>query len=313
MKKTYLKAKNLLLAAYNFGQPNAGKKVLIISGVHGGENTPIRISKKLIALLKTKKIKGGITIIPIVNPAGCKKEMRVNPVDKKNINSAGTQNKKKPKPYTISDAIADAIIDIAKNYDYFLDLHSASRARYLRHTYATTSRDLELARSFGANFVILVRDSIKASYGKYKTAIDARIRKLCKIPSFAQELGAGLKIFPEDVKFGFSGILSFLNEIGILQNIKKLPKTSKKMVFPVLREKLFYREKITKPGFIYFYKKIGERVKNGEILGKLVNSKNGGIENIKAKKTGLLIYQRIIPKIKKEEVGKEEFYKILMV
>lgn len=303
-----IKIENIRIPRCDFNGKGT-KKVLIVAGIHGGENTAIQVANLLVDYLRTKKTKGLITVLPLINISGYQTQTRNNPKDSKNINASGTVQGIKPKPYTISDKIADKLVALAGGYDYYIDLHSASSARYLQHCYFCSSEDAELARDFGTNFTVLAQYSRIGTSNK-GIAIDTRVKQKYNIPSFALELGGGEVVYQEDVERGLKSVLSFLKRNGFIDGFFPLARTNPSQVYKVPREKLMFIKRISEIGNFYFRKGVGETIEKNEEIGYLVNPKSKKEKSYKCPQAGRIIYQRIRCQIGKEDVGKNVLYKI---
>lgn len=90
-----------------------GKKVFIISGVHGNELSSQVAAMKLIKYLSNHPIKGTVYIIPFVNIKAITHKVRHTGVD---------YNRVAPKPHTISNKIVKLVVKY--KCDSFGDLHT---------------------------------------------------------------------------------------------------------------------------------------------------------------------------------------------
>jgi len=294
------------IQAWDFVNSIEGPSILITAGVHGGENTPVEVALKVIECLKKYKIKGNVTIIPIVNPDGYLKGTRLNPVDKKNINASGNVNGKSSSEDTVSDDIANELLKISRKYDYVIDLHSGSINRYLPHVYFCSLEHKELARYFGLNFAIYHRTTnnhIQAGYS-HRNNIPIFVRACnTKTTTFGLELGAGHVVYKEDVEIGVRCIFSFLNKVGLLSVNKVLRKTSLRQVFEKARDDIMTVIRAPYAGVIHYTKNLGELFHSDEVIAYIIDSATFQRKPIYSPIDGRIVLQRIQSNLSAEEIN----------
>lgn len=285
-----LTSKKINLMTFGEGKP----RVLITAGVHGGELTPIFIAHHLIKKFYDEyNYAGQTSIIPKVNPNSTFALERNNINDDKNINSAGNYgNSHNQHASSDSDQIADAIIEIAEEHDFVIDLHSGSKGRYLPLAYFNKRDDLKFLRQTGIHMAIRRNESSKA-HGTNKKTICYRIRKEYNVPALALEIGAGHTIYTKDV---LDGIMIVER---ILRSAKKRFDSDVKhgtLNFPVKD----YSRDIVKiknrdiTGAVHITKALGEKVDQGETLGYCLTPRNK-TQPIRSEVSGTLIYKRVAP------------------
>lgn len=313
LAKTYFKS-DKRIKVWRIDNDNNGPSLLITAGVHGGENTPVQVAFELIDYFKNENnLHGKVTIIPIVNVEGYVKQLRESPSDKKNINASGNNGNGKIAKYTHSDAVADELIDIAKNHDYYLDLHSATKSRYLSHVYFNEKADMDLARSFGLYFAVVHRETKihKIPHQENNNeSLFVRARKL-GVLAFGLELGAGIMVRRKDVNMSTGGIKAFCFNTGILKGKSKVKKTPKNQVFLKNRNDITTVVRAPRSGSIYFTKSLGEVIRKGSVVAIIVDLESQKRCEIKSPVGGRLILKRVLAKIEDSEVGRETIFRIM--
>lgn len=301
------------VTGYRFVGHSSDPKLMMIAGVHGGENTPVQVTHEFVDRLRESNVHGQVTIIPIVNIDGFALDSRENPNDGKNISAAGNRGNSQISQYSLSDAIADEIIEIAREHDYFLDLHSASNARYLLHAYYHDHRDRELARLFGFRFVapafISKKGQASNATGQLKP-IGLRVREE-NGPALTLELGGGTMVRRKDVKQGLAGLVNFACHQEILDLDRKLEITPVEQVFTRPREELMTVVKAPRAGDIFFRKSLGEVVAAGEVVAQIVDLDTRQYHPVTSPVTGRLILKRIPARIPPDAVGVETIFRLM--
>lgn len=228
--KTFALQSDERVEVYRVTDNTPGPALMITAGIHGGENTSVQVAYEFLDFLRDEPLNGSVTLIPIVNIDGFAHNSRENPLDGKNINAAGKGNHNHLSPYSLSDSIADELISLAQNHDYFLDLHSAFKSRYLPHVYYYHQDNIELARQFGFRFMVphFISKTPQAQGENNKPiGIGARVRGT-GTPSLILEVGGGVMVRRKDVQQGIAGLKNFARYLGILsgkQEIDPTPQT----------------------------------------------------------------------------------------
>lgn len=110
---------SLILHEISCNKP--GPTLGLSATIHGDEDLPIEILRRLSIELEDIDFKGKIKILPVANPSALGAFTRNNPIDMANLNRVFPGNKEG----TISEKIAYAIVtEYIPHTDYFIDLHS---------------------------------------------------------------------------------------------------------------------------------------------------------------------------------------------
>ncbi len=255
-----------------------------MAGIHGIENTGIQIAFELMKFLKNSNLNYKAGIFPLVNIEGTLKEKRENPVDGKDINNSFLN--RKPVSFSDSEKIAQHVWDIAGEYEWIIDLHSAGCARYLPHVIIYEDKVIEDIKHFGFPFIIK-RKTDKSGKRNTLLAMAAQEgKKACTL-----ELGGGQTVFMEDISYGMEKIINFLHYLNLLNEPKKekLIKTDPEQTY--LRD---YRKIIKAPnqGVLFFRKKLGDEVKKSDTVADLLHITNLKLTKLNAPISGKIIYVR---------------------
>jgi uncharacterized protein len=107
------------LQFFTYGNAEAGPRVLITAGVHGGEATGIYAAKRVMAWLDGRALQGRVTVLPVANPAAFRRASRTGPYDELDLNRI-FPGRPDGSP---SEVTAHTIWEEAKQADFIVDLH----------------------------------------------------------------------------------------------------------------------------------------------------------------------------------------------
>lgn len=273
---------------FEFRSEKLKPSVFIVAGQHGGEISGIGVAYRLIEYLKGIDIQGRVSIIPILNVWGVRAGTRENPLDGINMNSCYEGGGK-----SFSYRLAGLVKELAVEYDYVLDLHSAGYARYERHIIFHRDSDIQIARHFGFQFLIK-RLTGKEGKGGSLTSVLSDLGKT----ALTLEMGGGHVVYREDLEAGLEGILRFFGRVGPVDVGLSLRKTPLDKVY---REDCRVLVKAEEEGIYLPGAELGQEVKEGESLGGFIPPDGSGLKEVEAPQGGWLIYLR-----NKSRIGRGE-------
>lgn len=279
-----IKRKNYRLNIKYFQYGSGFKKICFIAGIHGIENTGVQVAFELSKFLEDSNLNYQVGIIPLVNLEGFLKETRENPVDGKDINDSFFN--RTPASFSDSEKIAEYIWDIAREYEWIVDLHSAGYARYLSHVIIFEDRVIEEVKYFDFPFIIK-RKTGKA--GKKNTLLalaSQQSKKACVL-----ELGGGQTVFVDDVNYGMEKIINFLHHLNLLSGPKKEEpiETDPDQIYPRDCRKII---KVAYQGLLFFRKRLGDEVKKSDTVAELLDIADFKLIKLNAPISGKIIYIR---------------------
>lgn len=193
---------------YEFtGKKKEKKKILLTAGIHGDEGTSIVALQNLVSDLKkmeNNELVGTVKVAPICNPEAYRYKRRESPADNRDLNRIFPGNKEG----NISERIAAALWEIAKQSDYVFDLHGCGMEC---HPYILLHKK-EVAMELVGNIPHKV---IVKSHGTEGQLFVEALEE--GIPAAILELrgGNGL-IDPEDQKYAHQLVLNLLKNLGFL-------------------------------------------------------------------------------------------------
>lgn len=196
-------AQEARLVHYHLGQGE--RRILIIAGVHGREHGGIQTAYKLLRRLADVPLYGQIDVLPVCNPIAYAAETRFTPGSNRDMSRAFTSSQ----PADLTEALSQAVMDLAEEAEVVLNLHSAGHARYLPHVIFYREQDVEWVAALGFPFAIK-----RGTPKMLAHHISSNLRP--EQHTVTLELGGGIVAFPEDVALGVDLLLAYLGRSGFL-------------------------------------------------------------------------------------------------
>jgi predicted deacylase len=269
---------SLKMKYFQFG--NGTKKICFIAGMHGVENSGIQMAFELLKIFKNNRLNYTAGIIPLANFEGAKNETRSNPLDEKDINNCFSDRLIE----SSSGQIAQNIWEIAKEYEWIVDLHSAGFARYLPHLVIFDEKTLEDVKYFGFHFIVKRKTGKSGNKNTLLALAAKKGKKAC-----ALELGGGQTVFTEDIDYSLKCIINFLHHINLLNGPGNESPTKNYQIY--LND---CREIGKAPfnGILFFQKTLGDMVKKDEVIAELLDIDTLKLTKLKSSNFGKIIYLR---------------------
>ena len=259
-----------------------GKTMLITAGVHGGEYVGIQAAIELSQKLKIQKVAGTIIIIKVINvPAFERRNRSMGLTDGKNLNREFPGNPKGTEMERLAWAVSHELQPAA---DYYIDLHSGDDYEQLTSYvyYAgmadekTVSQSRRMAEQVDVPY--MVRSNV-ASGGAYNYAASQGI------PSILIERGGMGAWTSEEVRSTRRDVRNILCHLGIYQGKKDY-----RTYYPLDVTDICYQD-ASRDGLWYPFKKPGDMIREGEILGEVRDYEGGLLELSVAEYDGVILYQ----------------------
>lgn len=259
-----------------------GKTMLITAGVHGGEYVGIQAAIELSQKLKIQKVAGTIIIVKVINvPAFERRNGSMGLTDGKNLNREFPGNPKGTEMERLAWAVSHELQPAA---DYYIDLHSGDDYEQLTSYvyYAgmadekTVSQSRRMAEQVDVPY--MVRSNV-ASGGTYNYAASQGI------PSILIERGGMGAWTSEEVRSTRRDVRNILCHLGIYQGKKDY-----RTYYPLDVTDICYQD-ASRDGLWYPFKKPGDMIREGEILGEVRDYEGGLLELSVAEYDGVILYQ----------------------
>lgn len=259
-----------------------GKTMLITAGVHGGEYVGIQAAIELSQKLKIQKVAGTIIIVKVINvPAFERRNGSMGLTDGKNLNREFPGNPKGTEMERLAWAVSHELQPAA---DYYIDLHSGDDYEQLTSYvyYAgmadekTVSQSRRMAEQVDVPY--MVRSNV-ASGGAYNYAASQGI------PSILIERGGMGAWTSEEVRSTRRDVRNILCHLGIYPGKKDY-----RTYYPLDVTDICYQD-ASRDGLWYPFKKPGDMIREGEILGEVRDYEGGLLELSVAEYDGVILYQ----------------------
>lgn len=260
----------------------SGKTVLITAGIHGAEYVGIQSSIELAEHLKIEKIVGTIVIIKVVNRQAF--EMRSGSEgfeDGVNLNRVFPGKETGSQMERLAYAIEKELFPCA---DFYIDLHSGDSYEqltpYIYYAGIAEPDVVEISRKMAeqADVPYMVRSGV-AKGGCYNYAA------YLGIPSVLIERGQMGGWTKEEVHSTRRDVRNILCCLGVYLGQKDY-----RNYYPLEVTDVSYQA-ATKMGMWYPYKKPGEMIRQGEVLGVVKDYEGRVLEVSRAEYDGVILYQ----------------------
>ena len=259
-----------------------GKTMLITAGVHAGEYVGIQAAIELSQKLKIEKVNGTIIIIKVMNrPAFEARNGSMGLDDGKNLNREFPGNPDGTEMERLAWAISQELQPAA---DYYIDLHSGDDYEklipYVYYAGAAAGEVVSLSRQMAEQVDVpyMVKSNV-ASGGSYNYAASQ------VIPSILIERGGMGDWTYEEVRSTRRDVRNILCHLGIYQGLKDF-----RTYYPLDVADVRYQD-AEENGLWYPFKKVGDMIQEGDILGE-VRDYEGNVKEVSvAEFDGVLLYQ----------------------
>ena len=259
-----------------------GKTMLITAGVHAGEYVGIQAAIELSQKLKIEKVNGTIIIVKVMNrPAFEARNGSMGLDDGKNLNREFPGNPDGTEMERLAWAISQELQPAA---DYYIDLHSGDDYEkltpYVYYAGAAAEEVVSFSRQMAEQVDVpyMVKSNV-ASGGSYNYAASQGI------PSILIERGGMGDWTYEEVRSTRRDVRNILCHLGIYQGLKDF-----RTYYPLDVADVRYQD-AEENGLWYPFKKVGDMIQEGDILGE-VRDYEGNVKEVSvAEFDGVLLYQ----------------------
>lgn len=270
------------LPATIFHGARQGKTALIMAGIHAGEYVGMQAAIELSQKLKIEKVTGTIVIVKVVNrPAFEKRNGSMGLTDDKNLNRVFPGNPDGTEMERLAYAVSNEIFPAA---DYCIDLHSGDDYEeltpYVYYAGKASEEVVAASRQMAEQVDVpyMVKSNV-VSGGAYNHAASMGI------PSILIERGGMGMWSSEESRSTRRDVRNILCHLGIYQGIKDY-----RTYYPLDVVDVRYQDAAF-DGLWYPYKKAGDMVRKGELLGE-VRDYEGRIKEVStAEFDGVILYQ----------------------
>ncbi len=231
-----------------------GPTLCLTAGIHGDELNGIEVVRRVLARTKSDELAGTLIGVPIVNLAGFSRGSRYLP-DRRDLNRFFPGRTTGSSASRIAYSFFNQIV---RHCDALVDFHTGSFERtnlpQVRGDLRLPSV-LEMTRGFGATSVL----HSPGSHGMLRrAATDAGI------PAVTFELGAPIRLQPEEIEHGVHAMETLLYKLGIARRARLWREPQ-----PVFYDAKWVR--VSTGGFFFSSVNLGEPVRAGQRLGRVVD------------------------------------------
>ena len=256
-----------------------GPTLFISAAIHGDEINGVEIIKRLLLHRAVRRLSGTLIAVPIVNIYGFNTRSRYLP-DRRDLNRCfpGAEDG------SLASQLAKKFMqEVVGKSDMGIDLHTGAIHRY---NYPQVRGCLEdetvqrMAEAFNVPLIInsTLRDGSLRAAGQTKN-----------VPIIIFEGGEALRFNEPVIKMGVRGILSVMNSIGMLNTPLKM----KKVTSFIARSSYWVRA--PRSGTLIPRKKVGDKVRAGELLGVISDPFGTHRFEVRTKSTGIVLGQSRLP------------------
>jgi predicted deacylase len=270
-----------------------GPHLLITAGVHGDEWVGMVACRRLLGIFATELRQGKVTIVPIANLAAFARANRCAEDDK---DLARTFPGKADG--TVTERLAHSLADLIRGADFYIDLHTCGMmgrimglAGYVLHSDPQVlNHQRRLARAF--NLPVVWGTSPVLQGRSLSVARDANV------PAIYAELSGGDSLDESAVREYVDGCL---NVAGMLTMLERVPPL--KQVRYIVEDKrdnsghLQAMHRAPMAGFWEPAVRIGQPIRQGDLLGMILDPLGRQRREVLAEETGLVLFLRTIPAV----------------
>ncbi len=262
-----------------------GPRLFVSAAIHGDEINGVEITKRLLNHKALKDIRGTLIAVPIVNVFGYNTKSRYLP-DRRDLNRhfPGTETG------SLAGQLANTFMkEIVEQCTHGIDLHTGAIHRTNLPQIRANLDDPEtnrLAHAF--NVPVMINSSLRD--GSLREAARER-----EIPMLLFEGGEALRHNEHVIKSGLNGILTLMNEIGMISYSKGNVIKDDKLFIAL--HSMWVRA--PQSGSLKQIKHIGNRVNKGQVLGIISDPFGGNKAKITASCTGIIIGVVTMPLLNK--------------
>jgi predicted deacylase len=262
-----------------------GPTIFISAAVHGDELNGIEIIRRLIGQKNFKIIRGTVIAVPMVNVYGVVNQSRYMP-DRRDLNRSFPGSAKG----SLAARVAHIFLnEIVKHCDYGIDLHTGAIHRSnLPQIRADLSdeKTKELALAFGVP-VVLNSNIIDGSLRESAVSNHTRV--------LLYEAGEALRFDEFSIRAGINGVINVLKNLGMMRKTGR-----KKQIQPYIANSSGWL-RANASGFVNQKIKLGDKVKQNDVLAEIGSPYGDIINTVKAARSGILIGMQNIPLVQEGE------------
>jgi len=259
-----------------------GPRLCMTAAVHGDELNGIEIIRRVTNEIDVAELTGTVIAVPIVNYLGYSRASRYLP-DRRDLNRYFPGSRGGSSASRIAYSFFN---DVARHCHALVDFHTGSFDRSnLPQVRGDLRMDAVLAftRDFGATAVL----HSPGSNGMLRRALTN-----IGIPAITFEVGSPLRLEPSEIDFGVQAMHTLMHKMGMTRSFRMWAEP----------QALFYAAKwvrVDTGGMLFSEVKLGDRVRAGQRLGKVIdpmqNIETAIVAPVRGKVLGMALNQIVLP------------------
>ncbi|MEJ2638453.1 MAG: succinylglutamate desuccinylase/aspartoacylase family protein [Desulfosarcinaceae bacterium] len=258
----------------------SGPRLFVCAAVHGDELVGVEIIRRLLKLKKLRRLRGTLMAVPVVNVYGFIQQSRYLP-DRRDLNRFFPGSEKG----SLTSQLADVFIDeVLSRATHGIDLHAGSNHRTNFPQIRADLREDEtrrLALAFKAPVIIDAETRRKS------------LRQIAAekgVPVLLYEAGEALRLHDVAIRAGVRGVL------GVMGALQMLPRsaTGRSKITPIETRRTTWL-RAGSSGLFLSKVPLGARVREGQVLGQIVDPFGGVEEKIRSTQAGMVIGRLNLP------------------
>jgi len=268
---------NIPLIKIGSGKP----KVLLLCGVHGNEVSGLFVIQKLLENLKLET--GELSIITAANPLAQALNQRETPTDSKDLNRIFPGN---PEKEGLTERLATAIFDKAKNCDLVIDLHTFPDPCPIVSIFMNQGseeikqKSIQAIKMFNPDIVWKLKPASKLE-AHFSGALGPKLAEE-GVANFAVEMPKHFRISNQQLDQVVRGLINTMSLLGMTEPKNKKAQKS----ISILERRKFISDQA---GLFTPQKRLMEGVRKEEKVGDLISVKTFEKTEIRSPFSGPLI------------------------
>ena len=269
-----------------------GPVLCLTGGIHGDELNGIEVIRRVVSTLDARELVGTVIGVPIVNMAGFARGSRYLP-DRRDLNRFFPGNLNGSSASRIAhDFFSKVILRCTAVVDFHTGSFDRANLPQVRGDMRIPAV-VELTRGFGATAVL----HTPGAPGMLRRASTDR-----GIPAVTFELGAPVRLEPTEIEHGVTAIETLLNNYGMSQRVRMWREPQ-----PILYESRWVR--VPASGMLFADVHLGDRVRQGQRLGRVINPLNDEtrelVAPVRGRILGMALNQVVLPGYAAFHIGEE--------
>ena len=278
-----------------FAGREPGPHVLVTGGVHGDEFEPMTAVRRLIAMFRAEPpLRGSVTLVPVVNEPAFRRGSRVA---EDGLDLARTCPGRADG--SVTERLAHDLSELIRTANFYIDLHTGgTRLRvlplvgYTLHTDpAVLAAQRRMARAFGLPVVWGTDPNLEGR--SLSVARDA------KVPAIYAEYHGGGGCDPAGVEEYVSGCLRVLADVGVIADAPDSSAVPQRVVEDPRPGSghMQVNHPARVEGFFEPTVILGQRVREGDVLGTITDVLGQRVEVIRAADAGVVLVLQTFARI----------------